>query len=173
MAFFESYKQKNGNFITVEWTFNEWIGAKIVGFLVMIYFVGIIALVIPTLWLFFYFISIEEHRNDLNITAVLAGIYLLFDYHYGLICWNLISVLFSPETFSKVVYYSTGLMFVHLILLFFGRKIYYLEKNVSDSARLLGLLCYTVVLIYFSYHAARILINLFISQQEHIVSLAQ
>ena len=173
MAFFESYKQKNGIFITVEWTFSEWIGVKIVGFLVMIYFVGVVALIIPTLWLIFYFISIEEQRNGLNITAVLASIYLLFDYHYGLICWNLIGIIFSPETFSRVVYYSTSLMFVHLILLFFGKRIYYLEKDVSDSSRFFGLTCYTIALVFLCFQIADQLVDLFISQREHLVVLAK
>lgn len=168
MAFFESYKTRSGSFITVEWTFREWVFAKILGYIACLYFIGLMALIIPTLWLLIYFISIEEQRPMINIVGILTCVYLLFDYHFGLICWSFIIPFLGEQVLNKIIYYSTGLLLVHATLLIFGRKIFFYIKNMApeeacESALIFTFFVYTIMMCFGGYLMGEVFVSVFIT----------
>lgn len=167
MSFLKSYRQKNGDFITIQWTLGEYALAKLLGLAALLYFLGIVALIIPILWLFIYFTSIEEQRPAANIIGIVASVYMLVDYHIGLMNWSLLIPFFGEEVFKKIIYFIFGLMIAHIVLLFFGRRLYnYIEVLCPDSTEsqvFMFFIIYTIAIIFGGYLVGQIIIESFIS----------
>jgi hypothetical protein len=168
MAFFQSIKGPNGSYFTFEWTLGEFVGSYAVGFVVAIIAGCFLSLVIPTLWLLFYFISAERFRFWLNLNGALISLFFLFDYHFGWVITPILQPVIGASGVTILANYTVGIMLVHLTLLFFDRKIFNSilpnDPSFTDNGRILALFFYTVFMCILGYSLGKFLVHSFLSQ---------
>lgn len=167
MAFFESFRQDNGNFISVQWTLKEWLTAKVIGCIAVLFLFGLAAMAWPTFCFLIYFISIEEQRKWIVRTAILACIYFLLDYHFGWLCWIMFR-RFETPILDVFAIYDSALLLVFLTLLFFDRMIFEnISPNnpvVTDDDRKIVLFIYAIIIGVGAYFLCSQLVPMLISQ---------
>jgi ABC-type transport system involved in multi-copper enzyme maturation permease subunit len=175
MAFFESYRESNGNFITIPWTFGEWLGAKFIGIILAIIAISLFTIIIPTLWLIIYFFSIEEQRKWIKITAIASAIFFLLDYHFGWLSWRFLTPIIGPSGLDWLAAYNIGILFVFIILLFFDRDLYYINRDnphYTDRLRKTRLFWYSVGFAIIGYYIGLALLHVGVVTQ-HIAPVIQ
>lgn len=147
---FEFFKVGKNRTVGYDITFDESASMGAMSYLFALGFLmvvgGFLAMVIPSILFLIYLFTRKQNMWFVNLLGLLASTYFLLDYHFGWICYTILTDLFGNGSFNFLVSLNTGLLLLNGILLFHNIKTRNVQFN-KDRDVSLDNVYYVIVLL--------------------------
>lgn len=158
MEFYKIWKTRDGLIGVNKMTLGGLIGANILSILLYFIILAFGVIIVPTILFVLYVLWIinadggegndgraTEQRLWVNVLTLIASIFFMLDFHFGLVAFSIVGGAMSLEAYDSVAIYNLTLGLVSIILFFLGHDLY-----KSSSTKSVRVLCILIV-IFFSY----------------------
>ena len=148
MRFFETFKRKNGNYVTQEWSGEEMLNYDILKLAFMLVIGSILTVLSSAVCLFVKLYDYEENQKAPSIFGIIFSLYFLIDYKQGWIV-SFILRFFEDENWMRFIFAcNLSLLITHILLLIFGDTIFYKNKGEGTAMLVIWtLVAFTITLI--------------------------
>lgn len=168
MSFYKTYKSSNGSLTTFNFNLGDLVIINIGNILVTIIIVTSFSILLPLIFLWIYWTTDETMPNNGKVASGIAGlifsIYLVLDYHYGLVTWSLMGHVI-PNFFTAMAHVWLTLAFFFFFATFFGKLIYNfllrIDRSISEGGadRIIKLIFIFLLVLFFKL-ASILLMNI-------------
>lgn len=131
MAWYKSFKGKNGEINTFDWSLQDSVNFE---FTVLIFKMGLLMLcssIASAYCLLMYSPSIRKHRVQQLIAAILASTFWILDFQFGIFSWFVLHDFM--ETYILITNINWILLIISVVLLFIDESFYNFIHSTGEG----------------------------------------
>ena len=152
MKFYNTFKRRNGNYVTQEWSAEEMFNYDLLTFVFILIIGCILTVLSSAVCLFVKLYDYEEDQKAPSIWGIIFSLYFIIDYWRGWLVTFILKLFENAGTMKFMLMVNIALLITHVLLLIFGDTVFY---NVEgESERKYTIIIYTVITLGISYFIA-------------------
>ena len=148
MKFYNTFKRKDGNYVTQEWSGEDVFNYDILQLCFILIIGSLLSVLSSTVCLIVKLYDYEEDQKAPSIFGIIFSGYFVLDYYLGWPISFILKLIEPTNTVMTMVNYNASILIVHILLLIFGDTIYY-NTNTNKRQTLIFTTIVTAIITYF------------------------